>query len=52
MNLARQLVRELDAKSPGVLDMLTETGGAFSAAVIAHVALHAERLAATRSGRR
>lgn len=46
--LAQQLVRELEAKHPGVMDLLDMTGAANSATVIAQVVAHAERLLAKR----
>jgi len=49
MELARQLIRELEAKSPGVVELLETTGAGNSAMVAAQLALHAERLAAKRA---
>lgn len=45
---AQQLVRELEAKRPGLARILEESGAGNSAAVIVQVALHAERLLARR----
>lgn len=47
--LGRQLVRELDKKSPGLVALLEETGAGNSAAVIVHFTMQAERLAARRA---
>jgi hypothetical protein len=44
--LAQQLVAEIEAKAPGLVYVLEETGAGSSALVIAQLALHAERLAA------
>jgi hypothetical protein len=44
--LARQLVRELETKKPGIVDLLSRTGAGNSSVVIAQLALHAERLLA------
>lgn len=46
--LARKLVAEVEAQAPGMVAMLEHTGAGNSAAVIAHLALHAERLYQTK----
>jgi hypothetical protein len=43
--LAQKLVRELDAKQPGLIRFMNDTGAGNCAFVIAQIALHAERLA-------
>lgn len=48
VNAARQLIREMEAKRPGLARILEESGAGNSAQVIAQVALHAERLLARR----
>ena len=48
MGLARQLVAEIEAQSPGLVHVLNETGAGSSATVIANFALQAERLQARR----
>jgi len=42
---AQQLVREMDTKRPGLLQLLEETGAGNSAYVVAQISLHAQRLA-------
>ncbi|MCA3247875.1 MAG: hypothetical protein ING19_01460 [Azospirillum sp.] len=46
--LAQQLIRELEAKNPGVVNFLEATGAGNSAAIVVQVAEHAARLAARR----
>lgn len=48
VSAARQLIREMEAKRPGLVRILEESGAGNSAQVIAQVALHAERLLARR----
>ena len=48
--LAKQLLDEIDARQPGLAELLDETGAANSATVILQLASHAERLAARRGG--
>lgn len=48
IELARQLVLEIDERRPGLVDLLLDTGAGNSAMVIMNLALHAERLAARR----
>lgn len=45
MNAARALVAELEARSPGIVELLEETGAGNSADVIAQLAMQAERRA-------
>lgn len=47
---ARRLVLELEAKSPGIVDVLERTGAGNSAIVIAQIAMQAERLLARKGG--
>ena len=49
--LAQALVREIDAKKPGLIQYLDATGGGNSVSLIAHLALHAERLKARHDGK-
>ena len=44
--LARQMIHELEAKKPGLIRYLEETGAGNSVALIANLALHGERLKA------
>jgi hypothetical protein len=46
--LAQQLIRELEAKSPGVANFLEATGAGNAATIVVQVAEHASRLAARR----
>lgn len=46
--LAVQLVNEIEGKAPGLKALLDATGAGNSAVVIAHLALHAERLHKTK----
>lgn len=48
VNAARQLIKELERKRPGIVEILERSGAGNSAQVIAQVALHAERLLARR----
>ncbi len=48
IELARQLVREVEAKHPGIADLLDHTGASNSAVIIGQVIEHAERLLAKR----
>ncbi|MDY0872828.1 hypothetical protein [Dongia rigui] len=48
LKLVAQLIRELDAKSPGVIDMLSVTGAGSNAHVISSLALTAEQLLAKK----
>jgi hypothetical protein len=44
INLARRLVTEVEAKRPGIFAFLERSGAGNSAAVVAMLANHAERL--------
>jgi hypothetical protein len=48
MALAVRLVDEIEKKAPGLKAVLEKTGAGDNAAVIAHIALHAERLYKTK----
>ncbi len=48
IELARQLIREVNAKHPGIMELLDHTGASNSAVIIGQVIEHAERLLAKR----